>query len=297
VPVLGVLPFCAELQIDQEDSLGLEETVTGAEFADTPTPDTLDVAVARLPGLSNATDFWPLARTAGVRVRYIADAAGLGRPDVIILPGTKTTVRDLEWLRGVGLADRIATLAADSQGPVVLGVCGGFQMLGRTIDDPLGVESDRPCVAGLGLLDVATRFTPEKARHCVSGHVIDEGSSITGYEIHMGVTERGAGVRPWLALCRQRDGALVHDGARDGTGRVFGTYVHGLFDSLSFTTAWVNRLRERKGLGPLDAAAAGWQGHRERLAARYARLAELLRMHVDLGPIWAALRVEDGGPW
>jgi adenosylcobyric acid synthase len=288
VPVLGVLPFRAELQIDQEDSLGLEETGTAAEPA--LGPDTLDVAAARLPGLSNATDFWPLARAAGVRVRYVAHAKDLGRPDLIILPGTKTTVRDLEWLRRVGLADRITALAADSQGPAVLGVCGGFQMLGRTIDDPLGVESERPEVAGLGLLDVTTRFTPEKARHRVTGDVTDVGASITGYEIHMGVTERGAGVAPWITLCRASDGTVVRDGARDATGRVFGTYVHGLFDSLAFTTAWVNRLRGRKGLSPLD--AAGWQSHRTLLAERYARLAELLRTHVDLGPIWTAL----GGP-
>jgi adenosylcobyric acid synthase len=292
VPVLGVLPFRAELQIDQEDSLGLEETATGAELAPTSPSDTLDVdvAVARLPGLSNATDFWPLARTAGVRVRYVAHGAGLGRPDLIILPGTKTTVRDLDWLRRVGLADGISALAADGAGPVVLGVCGGFQMLGRTIDDPLGVESDRPHVAGLGLLDVATRFIGEKARHRVSGHVIEGISSITGYEIHMGVTERGPGVRPWMVLCRARDGAVVPDGARDSTGRVFGTYVHGLFDSPSFTNAWVNLLRGRKGLAPLD--AAGWQSHRALLAERYARLAELLRTHVDLEPIWSALGLE-----
>jgi adenosylcobyric acid synthase len=285
VPVLGVLPFCSEVQIDQEDSLGLAETATGAGAVDVP--EAVDVAIARLPGLSNATDFWPLARTPGVHVRYVADAATLGRPDLIVLPGTKTTVRDLDWLRRVGLADRIATLAADNQGPVVLGICGGFQMLGRTIDDPLGVESDRPHVAGLGLFDVATRFAPEKSRHRVSGHVIDGDSSITGYEIHMGVTERGAGVGPWLMLCRAQDGAAVYDGAYSKSGRVFGTYVHGLFDSASFTAHWVNLLRGRKGLGPIDAARL--RNHREQLAERYARLAELLREHVNLAPIWAAL--------
>jgi adenosylcobyric acid synthase len=285
VPVLGVLPFRADLQIDQEDSLGLAETATAAE--PTSGSDRVDVAVTRLPGLSNATDFWPLARMAGGRVRYVSHPQHVGRPDVIILPGTKTTVGDLDWLRRVGLADRITALAADAHGPVVLGICGGFQMLGRTIDDPLGVESDRPNVAGLGLLDVATRFTPEKTRQRVTGHVIDEGSAITGYEIHMGVTERGAGVGAWISLCRTRDGTTVHDGARDATGRIFGTYVHGLFDSVAFTTAWVNGLRCRKGLAPLD--ATGWQSHRELLAERYARLAELLRTHVDLGPIWSAL--------
>ena len=285
VPVLGVLPFRTELQIEQEDSLGLEETATGADVPDAP--GDLDVAVARLPGLSNATDFWPLSRIPGVRVRYVAHGAELHRPDLVILPGTKATVRDLDWLRRVGLADRIGALVRAEGGPVVLGVCGGFQMLGARIDDPLGVESDRSRVAGLGLLDVSTRFAPEKARHRVWGRAIDGDLPITGYEIHMGATERGAGALPWFVLRRAHDGSSVQDGARDRSGRVFGTYVHGLFDSLPFTAAWVNRLRDRKGLCPLDASR--WQSHRDLLAERYARLAELLRTHVDLGPVWAAL--------
>ena len=222
-----------------------------------------------------------------MRVRYVAHGAELHRPDLVILPGTKTTVRDLDWLRTVGLADRIAALATDERGPVVLGVCGGFQMLGALIDDPYGVESDQSRVAGLGLIDVSTRFASEKARQRVSGHAIDGNLPIMGYEIHMGATERGAGALPWFVLRRTHDGSSVQDGASDRAGRVFGTYVHGLFDSLPFTAAWVNRLRDRKGLGPLDASR--WQSHRDLLAERYARLAELLRAHVDLGPIWAAL--------
>jgi adenosylcobyric acid synthase len=217
----------------------------------------------------------------------VAEGGALGRPDVVILPGTKSTARDLEWLRRVGLADRILDLAADRPGPVVLGVCGGFQMLGRSIDDPQGIESDRGRVAGLGMLDVSTRFTPEKARFRVSGYGIDDRAPVTGYEIHMGVTERGPGARPWIELTRVHDGSAVYDGAHDGSGRVFGTYVHGLFDSLPFTVGWVNRLRAGKGLAPLD--SAHWQSHRDVLAIRYARLAELLRTHVNLAPIWAAL--------
>jgi adenosylcobyric acid synthase len=285
VPVLGVLPYRDDLQIDQEDSLGLDETATGPDVSSGP--DCLDVAVARLPGLSNATDFWPLSRLPGVRVRYVARGSDLGRPDLVILPGTKSTVRDLDWVRQVGLAEKISELMADDRGPVLLGVCGGFQMLGSRIDDPLGVESARPSVAGLGLLDVTTRFAPAKARHRVTGHEIDGDSPVMGYEIHMGVTERGGRASPWLALIRQRDGERVDDGARDPGARVLGTYVHGLFDSLPFTAALVNRVRDRKGFGPLDPSR--WQAHRDLLAGRYARLAEFLRTHVDLGPVWAAL--------
>jgi adenosylcobyric acid synthase len=287
VPVLGVLPFRSDLQIDQEDSLGLDETATGSADNGFDSQDGLDVAVARLPGLSNATDFWPLARVPGVRVRYVADGSALGRPDLVILPGTKTTVRDLGWLRRVGLADRIAMLVADKDGPVLLGICGGYQMLGQWLDDPHGVESDQSHVAGLGLLDVSTRFTADKARHRVSGRLIENEVPVAGYEIHMGMTERGAGVSPWLVLHRAEGGEAVHDGARDSAGRLYGTYVHGLFDSPRFTAAWVNQLRARRGLAALDATRC--ESHRDGMAGRYTRLAEFIRTHVDLEPVWAAL--------
>jgi len=284
VPVLGVLPYRADLQIDQEDSLGIDETASPPALDD---PDDLDVAVTRLPGLSNFTDVWPLARIPGVRVRYVESGAGLGRPDLVILPGTKTTVRDLAWLRESGLADRIEGLARDPDGPVVLGICGGFQMLGTRIDDPHGVESPELSCPGLGLLGVATTFAPEKERHRVAGSTITRGLPVAGYEIHMGSTERDAGVPAWIRLIRQRDGLTLLDGAVAPTGRVFGTYVHGLFDSLPFSKDLVDRLRARRRLPPLDPSR--WEAHRSELADRYGGLAELLRTHLDLGPVWSAL--------
>ncbi|MBV8675817.1 MAG: cobyric acid synthase [Planctomycetaceae bacterium] len=285
VPVLGVLPFLADLQIDQEDSLGIDATATAAEVE--PGPDDLDVAVARLPGLSNFTDFWPLARLPGVHVRYVERGPDLGRPDLVVLPGTKTTVRDLDWLRRVGLADRVVALARDESGPIVLGICGGFQMLGTRIDDPLRVESATDQAEGLGLLDVTTRFDSAKARHRVTGSERQTGLPLTGYEIHMGETLLGASASPWSTLTRQHDGATIEDGAVAPSGQVFGTYVHGLFDSLPFTASLVDRLRARKGLPPLD--PGHWQAHRDVLAARHAALADLLRTHLDLGPIREAL--------
>lgn len=285
VPVLGVLPYRPELQIEQEDSLGIDET---ASDVDNPArPDDLDVAIARLPGLSNFTDFWPLTRVPGVRVRYVERGTDLGRPDLVVLPGTKTTVRDLDWLTQVGLADRIVNLAKNPEGPVVLGVCGGFQMLGRAIDDPLGVESGRGRVEGLGLLDVATTFAPTKARHRVTGRVLESALPLFGYEIHMGETRRGERARPWCVITRQRDGEEIHDGASSPDGRVFGTYLHGLFDSLPFTAGLVDHLRARRGLSPLD--PGDWLAHRDFLAGRYAALASVLREHLDLEPIWNAL--------
>jgi adenosylcobyric acid synthase len=285
VPVLGVLPYRAELQIDQEDSLGIEATLSepgrGASNGE------LDVAIARLPGLSNFTDFWPLARLPGVRVRYVENANALGRPDLVIVPGSKATVRDLGWLRDVGLADGVRALAGDPAGPMILGICGGFQMLGRSIDDPHRVESGQPRAHGLGLLDVATEFAPTKSRHRVSGLALDLEQPIVGYEIHMGETKRGEGTAPWIRLAREPGGKEVLDGARAPSGRVFGTYVHGLFDSLAFTSTLVNRLRAARGLDPLD--SSDWTTHADELARRYAGLAEFLRAHVDLRPIEKAL--------
>ncbi len=286
VPVLGVLPYQADLPLDQEDSLGIDETASPDDGE--PGAQDLDVAVARLPGLSNFTDVRPLSRIPGVRLRYVEDGDDLGRPDLVILPGTKTTARDLAWVRAVGLADRLVHIAADPDGPVVLGICGGYQMLGQRIDDPLGVESDQSSMPGLALLDVATTFAATKERHRVAGSTIARGLPIAGYEIHMGTTERGRGVRPWLRLVRQLDGVARLDGAIGPTGRVFGTYVHGLFDSLPFCKDLVDRLRSRRRLPPLDPAR--WDAHRETLADRHAALANFLRAHLDLEPVWASLR-------
>lgn len=285
VPVLGVLPYRPDLQIDQEDSLGIDETATFDDEA--LGPGDLDVAVARLPGMSNFTDFWPLSRIPGVRVRYVERGVNFGRPDLFVLPGTKTTVRDLDWLRQVGLADRIIASRAEPDGPQILGICGGFQMLGRWIEDPLGIESSQKQVEGLGLLDTVTRFAESKTRQLVSGRVIGMDLPILGYEIHMGETERGDSTLPWFSLIRHRNQAAILDGAIDQAGRVSGTYVHGIFDSAPFAEQFINQLRARRGFAPL--ATPEWQSHRDFLAGRYAKLAEFLRAHLDLAPIWAAL--------
>ena len=160
-------------------------------------------------------------------------------------------------------------------------------MLGRTIEDPLGIESLRSSVEGLGLIAASTRFASEKHRHRVVGRTLVTGARVVGYEIHMGETTREDGVSPWLELLRERDGTIVLDGAVDPTGCVYGTYVHGLFDSMAFTSGLVNGLRARRGMSPLDAAV--WDDHRARVADRYAPLSGFLRDHLNLQPIWTAL--------
>jgi len=288
VPVLGVLPFSPLVQVDQEDSLGIDEDGDDAG----PHGAAAEVAVVRLPHVSNFTDFRPLARFPGVRVRYVSRPGDLADADLIILPGTKATVRDLDWLRQTGLADAIVSRSSEPDGPDVIGVCGGFQMLGTVIDDPDGVESSRPSTPGLGLLGVSTRFGPEKSRHRVTGRTLSGSSRVVGYEIHMGESVRAPGVAPWLELTRERDGETVLDGAVDPSRRVFGTYVHGLFDSLDFTVRLVARLRSRRGLPPTDEAEA--LTHSLRLADSYGPLAALLREHLDLGPVFSALGLTHG---
>ena len=277
-PVLGVLPFDNSVQLDEEDSLGLDAPTAAAE---------IDVAVLRLPGISNFTDFAALARAPGVSVRYVGASAQLGKPDLVILPGTRTTVRALEWLTSGDFVPVLKQSAADAAGPFILGVCGGCQLLGQTIADPEAVESATAQVEGLGLLGLDTRFETRKSLFRVSGRVtaaLGEGCPVVGYEVHQGVSTRRAGVRPWLMLQRH-DGTEIADGAV--AGRVCGTYVHGLFDDARFTRALVTTLRQRRGLSPLGQSI--WLSQRDFWAGRYARLGGWLNQHCDLRPVAKAL--------
>jgi adenosylcobyric acid synthase len=220
-PVLGVLPFIQGLKLPLEDSVSLR-SLRGKEV--------LDVAVLRFPRISNFTDFDPL-QYEGARVRYVDDPTKLGRPDVIILPGTKNTFKDLEWLRRKGFEDKILALADEAK---IIGLCGGYQMLGKRIADEKGVELEAPgVVKGLGLLDVETRFKEySKTTERVEGEIISskglfrdiKGGKVRGYEIHMGETSLGKQAEPIIDLEGRSEGAT------DKAGRVFGTYLHGIFD-------------------------------------------------------------------
>ncbi len=291
-PVLGVLPFDDTIQLDEEDSLGLGHDM-GSPDAD------IDVVVIRLPGISNFTDFWSLARVPRVRVRFVHSSFEWGRPDLVIVPGTRTTADAIKWLTDFGLDERLQSAAADPAGPLVLGICGGYQLLGSWINDRLSVESDRASVAGLGLLRVTTEFRNEKTLHRVRGHFCpgtpfsSATSEIVGYEVHMGETIRGPDVRPLIEIERTRTGESLLDGAVDDSGRVFGTYVHGLFDSANVAWQLVSLLRERRGLAPLGSADS--QSHREFQASRYARLANFLREHLDFGLVSASIGISSIG--
>ena len=273
-PVAGVVPLL-DVDVDDEDSLSSRLNRRGGGAAD------IDIAVIRLPRLSNFTDFNPLERTAGVGLRYVSHPAELGAPDLILLPGTKSTMDDLAWLRQTGLAE--AVLRHARRGGAVIGICGGYQMLGRALSDPEGVERGGH-MDGLGLLDAETLFLGEKTRTRVAGRFLAgtgifagmAGCPLTGYEIHMGQTRSP---QPHLLSLLPEGGVEKADGL--ARGNVWGCYVHGLFDRGETAAALVNCLRRAKGLADIP-AGPDWQDYQQ---AQFDKLAAAVRASLDMGRI------------
>jgi adenosylcobyric acid synthase len=277
LPVLGVVPFLPNLSVPEEDAAVLEASWHPVRL---PTA-MIDIAVIRLPRIANFDDFSPLAAEASVRVRYVTSCASLGHPQAIILPGTKSTIADLVWLREQGL-ERAIKERADA-GTVVVGICGGYQMLGESIHDPDGVESPQPDIAGLGLLPVQTIFEGNKATHQVEACLLGgpawlatlQGQTVAGYEIHMGHTRS---TQPWLTLARRGETPVaLRDGAVDHTGRVWGCYLHGLFANTAFRHAWLSSLGwciPAEGAPPV----VGLQGALDALASQVAAHLDMARL-------------------
>jgi adenosylcobyric acid synthase len=251
IPTLGVIPYLQDWRGDEEDSLGVEDRrrVKG----NTP----LTITVVRLPFISNFTDFDALADEEDVAVRYALEPAELSGADAVVIPGTKSTTADLQWLRSSGMAEAI--LAHVHSGKPLIGVCGGYQMLGQRILDPTGVESSLGETTGLGLLEIDTTFVGEKrtvrAEGQLTGSALGKaGTPASGYEIHMGLSVRAPGVAPLLQLT-DTTGAAFTDGAVARNGQICGSYLHGIFDHPVLRRGWLNRLRADKGLAPLPVLA------------------------------------------
>jgi adenosylcobyric acid synthase len=280
VPVLGVLPWFKGLAIPEEDSVALQKrgnlSISVADGAK------LRVGVVRLSKISNYTDFSALEAEPDVSLFYIDAPDEIETLDLLILPGTKSTLTDLALLKEDGLFTAIAGF----KGPIV-GICGGYQMLGKQLLDPHGVESGIAEAAGLGLLDVVTTMLKQKQTHQVEAQLLAAGqgiapgcgADITGYEIHMGETLLGCGADSFATVIK-RSGSVVAigDGAVSQDGRVFGTYLHGIFDNPGFRTAFLNRIRRDKGM-PEQAEAA-------QVSDPFDLLATHLEQHLDLERIF-----------
>ena len=300
IPCAGVIPYLDSLGLDEEDSVCIEQrpnakgwtALAGTEDRSRP----LRIAVIALPHISNFTDFDALATEPSVSLAYVSRAEELALADVVIIPGTKQTLDDLEWLRAAGLASGVERWCS-GQGDlgILVGICGGMQMLGRKIDDTDCVEAAISTVGdGLGWLPINTRLRTEKMTRCAIGRLsssllgtMPQGTSIRGYEIHVGETEYLPGAKPFADIVRMGNHHAVVDGAVAEDGVVFGTYLHGLFDDDRFRHAFIQAARARRGLAK---ASRLLQAHAER-EQRIDRLAAEVRRALDMDLLYRLLEV------
>ena len=284
--VVGVIPAIENLDIDEEDSVALEnKNNVGSKD--------IQIAVIQTPKISNFTDFDALNYEPDVSVRFIGSGDVIGTPDLIILPGSKNTLADLTYLKNSGLANEIKELA--EKGTPVIGICGGNQMLGTAIYDPHHMEGDIEESEGLGLVNSTTTMKDQKTTHQVTFDVENlhflngtfSGSELVGYEIHMGDTTPLADSvsRCFTITSRSEEAVNVIDGFIDGNHQVMGTYIHGVFDNDEFRRFIINQLRERKGLQPLD-VVFHYFDHKN---AAYNRLADIVEEHLDMDYIMSTL--------
>ncbi|MCF4970455.1 cobyric acid synthase CobQ [Nostoc sp. CMAA1605] len=271
IPVIGVIPYLQEL-FPAEDSLDLLERKPAKAHTD------INISVVRLPRISNFTDFDPLESEPTVSVRYISPKHDLGHPDAVIIPGTKTTIADLIILQKSGMAEAIQHYAAS--GGTVLGICGGYQILGQIIADPEGVEGQAGRYQGLNLLPIKTVITGQKIarQRQVSSNFPQMGLPVTGFEIHQGRS------RVDIPSDNQGYQSLFDDanlGLVDKCQSVWGTYLHGLFDNGPWRRAWLNRLRQQRGLKSLPTGVANYREQREQMLDN---LASEIENHLDLTP-------------
>lgn len=292
-PCLGVVPYLPDLGLDEEDAVALDAAHRSSTRwpSETGPERRLRVAVVALPRISNFTDFDPLAAEPSVALAFVRRPADLAPADVVVLPGTKQTQDDLAWLRATGLAAAIVARARRRL-PVV-GICGGMQMLGRSVSDPHGMEGGG-LRKGLGLLPIHTVLDRQKVTVRV-GAALPGGrlfgravraTALRGYEIHLGATVYDAGARPFLQITREGSATPHADGAVSPDGHTIGTYMHGLFDDDRFRHAMVDALRATAGLRK-SLARTPFTARRD---ARFDRLAAHVRGSLDMELVRSWLR-------
>ena len=288
IPVAGVIPYFRDIQIAQEDSVSLDDIK--ARKADSR----MDIAVIRLPHISNFDDFDPLDKESGVTVRYVSSAVSLKDPDLIIIPGSKTTISDLDWLKEKGLAEGIIKL--HRQGTAVIGICGGYQMLGTSIYDYDHVESPAEQSDGLGLLPINTTFVPDKETHQAKGKIVADRGLLSelrdipfeGYEIHMGRTEGSENNHAFKIEERSRKQCDHLDGCLDESGYVLGTYIHGLFHNTELRRGILKQIAQ------LKEQTISFSSDDHQRDAEYDKLAELVRRNLNMNLIYSITELKKG---
>jgi adenosylcobyric acid synthase len=313
-PVLGVVPYFKDIYLPEEDSLSLERLGSSKDNKD------LRLGIIHLPHISNFTDFDALEKEEGVRVEYLSACGPAYRPlsacnaqagsgagrhaqaglsnggnlkevDLIIIPGSKNTIEDLVYLEETGIKDKI--LDYYRQGGRVVGICGGYQMLGNIISDPYQGESKRKTAEGLGLLNIDTTLKKEKATFLVEALPAEriewagDNGTLKGYEIHLGRTTLNEGVRPMFCICKRLNQKVnLPEGAVSSDGRVWGTYIHGIFDNDGFRRSFINLLRKEKGLPPRETLRFSYDEEKER---SFNLLASLVRENLDMDKVYSII--------
>lgn len=274
-PVLGVVPHIKDLELPEEDSL---EFKSGTLDDTSALEERLDIVLIDVPRISNHTDIDALRVEPDVRVRIVRTVEDLGEPDVLILPGSKNVISDLNHLYDVGLADRIFALSRNQKTDII-GICGGYQMLGKNIFDPYRIESDQGSIQGISLLQIETTLEKDKSLKRVFATHIPTKTEVEGYEIHHGKTKSVGNTRVILL-----NGKAEELGHSDPTGRIWGTYIHGIFDKDQFRRKYLDQIRIRKGKTPLVDVQVSYN-----LEKSLDRLAENIRHSLNMNLIYRKL--------
>jgi len=267
IPVLGLVPYFKDIEIDYEDSLSVDFLCDKSY----PLEKKVNIAVIRLPYISNFTDFLPFKLESSVFVHYVSKLQALDGYDAVVIPGSKSSISDLEWLKKTGWKDAIRNYA--EKGGFVVGVCGGFQILGKKIYDPYGIESNKTEVDGLGILDVETILEKNKTLSNSRGIWLESGIYVSGYEIHMGKTQ----VSGKNAIkVEKRNGAQVKDFDGIVSENVWGVYFHGIFDNYNFRHYFLNKVAGNKFKKPNRINYSDFQ------EMQMERLANHFKRHIDI---------------